>query len=572
MRGLNRTFLRTIRFKLLFGLLLVIVPLVGLLIYNNFYAIQIIRNQVMQSNVNMMSLYMGRIDASLKEVDNYLYALAATNTDLLQLDVPEKRNPNEYNISKIALAKKINTDINSYKSIDSFIIYSRENDDMMITEEMSQSYDYRKVLNDSIQSWLRTDPGSKGNSGERWRTYCIGNEYFLYHIVKAGNVDIVGWVNVKKIMVPLELIQLGQDGRAVLIDETDSSAMNDRDYVSEHGIDLKSDRLTGSNGKFLVAGAQSSLGPFSLAAVIPDSAILERLSSFKDIIAVICIGSVIAIPFVLLFFQRLILLPVRRIVSAMKQVKLGNWEARIEPSPSSVEFELMHESFNTMIRTVQELTISVYEEKISKQTAELMHLQLQINPHFFMNTINMIYNSAQVRDYPIIQELSLALVRYFRYMLLQGDRTQVPLRDEVEQLINYLRIQEMRYGDSLTYELSAPEELLDRPVPPLLVQTFVENTIKHTLTMDEPVHLQIDICSANGDGTGLRLLIRDTGNGFPDEVLHRLAVQEDVRSERGEHVGIWNAMHRLRLLYGDRADIKFANGEEWGAEIRITLP
>ncbi|MBW7455307.1 sensor histidine kinase [Paenibacillus sepulcri] len=573
MRGLNKAVFKSIRFKLLFGVLLITIPLIGLLISNNLYAISVVHNQVMQSNENMMSLYMGQIDASLKEVDNYLYSLAAADTDLLLLDRPAERNRNEYNIAKIAISNKITSDITYYKSIDSFIVYSQTNDDMIITENLNISYAYRKSLDDSIQDWLKADKKENEISRDRWSSHRIGDEYFLYHIVKAGDVYVVGWVNVKKIMVPLELIRLGQDGRAILIDDTGNTAMSDQDFINKHQINLASDDLTGSGGgKFLVAQAKSSQGAFRLAAIIPDSAILERLPYFKNIIALICIGSLIALPFIVLAFRRMILLPVKRIMLAMKQVKNGYWETRIEQFSSSMEFEVMHETFNTMIGTIQELKINVYEEKISKQTAELMHLQLQINPHFFMNTLNIIYNSAQVRNYPIIQEMSLSLVHYFRYMLFQGDKMKVPLRDEIEQIFNYLRIQEMRYGESLTYDIAVPEELMSCLVPPLLIQTFVENTIKHTLTMDEAIHLQIDIVCANPDRTKMQLLIKDTGRGFPDEILHKLSLQEDLRSETGEHVGIWNARHRLRLLYGEHAEITFANGEEWGAEIRIMLP
>ncbi|MBW4082516.1 sensor histidine kinase [Paenibacillus sp. S150] len=572
MRGLDRAFFQSIRFKLLSGILLITVPLIGLLISNNIYAIGVVHNQVMQSNINMMSLYMGQIDASLNEVDSYLYALAATDTDLLPLDKPEALNPDEYNMAKIALRNKIANDITSYPSIDSFIIYSPVNNDMIMTENMNLSYEYRRNLAAGIQEWLGGKAAGRLYSTGQWEPRRIGDEYFLFHSVAAGNVRVLGWVNVRKIMVPLKLIQLGADGRSILMDPKNNSAMNEQDFISRHRINLMSDAPTGADGKYLIARAQSQRGAFSLAAVIPENAILEGLPYFKNIIAAICIGSLILIPFSLLSFRRMILSPVQRIMQAMKQVKHGHWDTRIEQFSSSAEFEMMHEMFNTMIGTIEELKINVYEEKISKQTAELMHLQLQINPHFFMNTLNIIYNSAQIRNFPVIQEMSLALVQYFRYMLYQGDKMKVPLRGEIEQIYSYLRIQEMRYGESLTYEVKIADELLPCLVPPLLIQSFVENTIKHTLTLDEPVHLELDISLTGPEQQRLAIHIKDTGQGFPDEILDRLALQEDLRSGSNEHLGIWNARHRLQLLYGGEGEIAFANGEEWGADIRIVLP
>ncbi|GAA3411218.1 sensor histidine kinase [Paenibacillus hodogayensis] len=568
---LGNAFFKSIRFKLMFGVLIITVPLIGLLISNNLYAIQVVRNQVTQSNMNMLSLYMGQIDASLREVDHYLYALAAMDTDLLPLDKPDTGNTDAYNIAKIALSNKMTSDVHSYKSIDSFLIYSRVNDDMIMTDNMSLTYEYRKNMEGQIKQWLKTLEEERVYSDDRWHAYRMGDDYFLYHLVKAGQVYVGAWVNVNKIMVPLNLIHLGEQGRAILIDEADNAAMTDRDFVRQHGIDIANSPKPDADGHFLVVRTASERGAFSLAAIIPDSAILEQLPFFNYIIAFICIGAVIVIPIKLLSFRKMILLPVQRIMTAMKRVNIGQWETRIEPVPSSYEFELMHGTFNTMIATIQDLKISVYEEQISKQKAELMHLQLQINPHFFMNSMNIIYNSAQVHNYAVIPEMALALVNYFRYMLFQSNKTEVMLSDEIAQIGNYLRIQEMRYEDNLTYDISVPDELMSCLVPPLLIQTFVENTIKHAVTMDEPIHLDI-VASYDPERTQMMLLIKDSGKGFSDDVLRKLSAEEDLINDQAEHLGIWNAKYRLRLLHGEKAAITFANGEEWGAEIRIVLP
>ncbi|MGO4271982.1 two-component sensor histidine kinase, partial [Paenibacillus sp. TAF58] len=76
---------KSLRFKLIFGLLIIVIPIVAFMIYNNLYAIKVVRNQVAQSNKNLISLYMGQIDRNLDEVDKYLFNFAAQDTGLLVL-------------------------------------------------------------------------------------------------------------------------------------------------------------------------------------------------------------------------------------------------------------------------------------------------------------------------------------------------------------------------------------------------------------------------------------------------------------------------------------------------------
>jgi hypothetical protein len=87
-----KLWLNSLRFKLFSGLLFTIVPLIIVLLIINHYSAQVVRNQVAQSNKNMLSLYMGQIDRNLQEVDNFLINLSQTNLDLLDLDTDRITN------------------------------------------------------------------------------------------------------------------------------------------------------------------------------------------------------------------------------------------------------------------------------------------------------------------------------------------------------------------------------------------------------------------------------------------------------------------------------------------------
>ncbi|MNJ60830.1 Sensor histidine kinase YpdA [compost metagenome] len=120
-----------------------------------------------------------------------------------------------------------------------------------------------------------------------------------------------------------------------------------------------------------------------------------------------------------------------------------------------------------------------------------------------------------------------------------------------------------------------PEALSKVYVPPLVIQTFVENSIKHAPQVDHPLYLSIEIetvMQPSFSDPHIRIIIRDTGKGFPDDILLELQAGKRIVDEQGEHIGIWNVWHRLRLLYGERSVMSFYNQTDSGAVVEIRLP
>src|SRR5690606_17602815 len=103
---------------------------------------------------------------------------------------------------------------------------------------------------------------------------------------------------------------------------------------------------------------------------------------------------------------------------------------------------------------------------------------------------NIVYNLAKVKNYKLIMEMSNSLIDYFRF-LFRSNTSFVRLQEELEHTRNYMHIQNLRFPEQLIWRLDAPDYLGDVPVPPLIIQSFVENSIKHAVTMEEP--LQIDV-------------------------------------------------------------------------------
>lgn len=563
----------SLRFKLIFGFLITTLPLIILLISNNQNAMQVVRKQVFQTNLHTINLYMGQIDRNLDEVDKYLYNTLATEPDFLRLENAISGIDQPYYTAKVQLNNKLGADVSNYNIIDSFFVYSGANKDLLTTSLLGYSYNEREGVKNELKNILSTLNKSEFKY-DQWYISHLNNSYYLYHIVKKGNVYFGAWTNVNKLKVPIDFIELGQHGKALFTTDT-QEPMEDTPFFKTNAINLNynpnSYVLTGDKEKFLVVGKQSQKGKFSLVAWIPDTSILENLPYMQRVLTFISLGWVISLLLFIWFLRKVFLYPINKLVIAMRAVQKGNLNSKITYQPTSNEFVLMNRTFNQMVSQIQDLKINVYEEQLQKQKEELKHLQLQMNPHFFLNSLNVVYNLAQVKKYDLIMEITMCLVQYLRFMF-RTDLTFVSLKDEVSHTQNYLKIQKLRFPSHLTFDISLSDELNTCKVPPLVIQTFVENTIKHAVTLDEPIHLQIDIHELEGLEPRIQLHIHDNGKGFPKDVLSRLQNKQSLYNENGEHIGIANIQRRLQLLYQDKAQLSFSNGENLGATVEIVLP
>lgn len=562
----------SIRVKLVISGLLVTVPLIGLLFYNNYYAIHVVRDQVANSNKNMLSLYMREIDNGLEDVDKYLNSLVSSDTDVQIMDLPQ--NSDDYIMSKTRLSEKLSNNVLIYKT-DAFFVYSIPEDDLMDVVNGRIDLSEKETVRKFIRDGARSNPEWSAVRNPNWFTVNIGGQFYLMRTILAGDILVGSWVKADSIMLPLSLIHFGENGGSLLLSQA-GEVMVRTNRVNTEGIafrqDLSSYYLSGDSHQYLVVGERSHRADFSLVALIPNSVILQNLPYLNRVVFIISAFGIILLPGFLLFLRKTLLIPLRKIETVMKRIGEGNFKFRIEPYPTSYEFKLVNSTFNRMMAQIEELKISVYEEQLNKQKAELQHLQLQIKPHFFLNTLSIIYNLALTRNYENIMEMSLLLVQYFRYMF-RSNLTFVPLMEELEHVRNYARIHELRFQQDMQFEIRVSGDMDKVHVPPLMIQTFVENAAKHAVSLDRSLRIVVEIRMEDSPPEPyLQIRIQDNGKGFKEEVLHELRKGNRVVDEQGEHIGIWNVWHRMRLLYGSKAGLQFSNDPSGGAVVDIRLP
>lgn len=559
--------------KLVLGLLGITIPLIGLLFYNNRYSVNVIHNQVAASNKNLISIYMKQIDTQLTEAERHLTVLATTDLNVQTMGEPASED--YYVLAKSAVYRKLTLDLTVYPYVDGFYVYSMTRDDSVEAYQGTIPFAELNGIRQAMKADVKELSRQSQYENLLWRVRRMNGSSYLVRLIRDNNLYVAAWVKASTVVGPLRDMQTGDTGAVLLVDDQGRTLYGTRD-LSEAGLDLTrgfSDYyLSGRNNEYLVVGESSSKGGFSLTAAIPDRTILENLPYLAKASTIVTIIALLMLPLSFLVLRQVLLLPLRRMVGAMRLIGEGNFSLRIEPMPAPDEILLVNRTFNAMISRIEELKISVYEEQLSKQRAELKQLQLQINPHFFMNSLNILYNLAQVKQYGLIQEMTMNLVHYFRYMF-QSRQPLALLRDELRHIRRYLRIQELRFPNTFAYEIRVPEYLETTAVPPLMLQTVVENTIKHAVASDTRTLLTVEAeLDDLAEEPMVCITVRDTGEGFSDAALSDIREGRIPVDERGEHIGLWSIRERLKLQYGGKAWMECYNDDPQGAVTEIAVP
>jgi signal transduction histidine kinase len=164
--------------------------------------------------------------------------------------------------------------------------------------------------------------------------------------------------------------------------------------------------------------------------------------------------------------------------------------------------------------------------------AELRALRAQINPHFLFNALTAL--AEKVRSEPAAERLVLNLAELFRFALDSTQHDTVPLRTELAAIEAYLQIERERFGDLLRWTIDVPDELRDMPIPPMVLQPLVENSIRHGLAVSP--HGGTVTVAAVRVTSGVRLTVADDGAGFVPGVAPERVGLANVRA-RVEHAG-----------------------------------
>lgn len=323
-----------------------------------------------------------------------------------------------------------------------------------------------------------------------------------------------------------------------------------------------------SNHSYFVFASSISNTSWRLGVFLNYDAVSEAIKSFT--IYILITGGVLLFvgSFVAFLAIRKSVKPILSLSKEMTEiVSLEDMPSKILDIKGSREVVELDNSFKALIGRIDDLKDKLIYEKEEQRKSELEALQNQINPHFLYNTLDSILALIDKNKNMEAEEMIVALSRFFRISISKG-KNIITLKKEIEHANNYLLIQKLRFGDAFDYSFDVEDDILNVDVVKLILQPIIENSINHGLKEGEKGTIKV---KGYKKGDFIILSISDNGYGMLEET--RKALENSLKDEsEAKGVGLKNVYLRLRVYYGDKADIKIESKLDEGTTISLIIP
>lgn len=531
----------------------------------NYYIMHLMERRVTDSVKATIGIYNRQIESNLDNIQTFLLSQSLMEEEKRKLVNP-KRDLDRY-LAELSIKSDFMKQIGKYKMLDGIFLYDRKNDIYLSGVQngvsTQQNTDIYKNIDDTLAKFEREGQGS-------WFTVQILNDTCLIKVLENQQIYVAGWVKIENILKELK-VGLGADSDFIFLCREDGKVLDL--HYTERQI-----KLTGQEEVVLHKNRYQNIQVdienhgLSIAVLKKKGGFLDELRVAGINVAVTLTSVSILSALVLFLLNRFFLKPLNRLVQAMQQLKNGNLKVKLANDKEFEEFQIVNKTFDLMTEEIESLKIHVYEEQIHKQKAQLQYLQVQIDPHFLTNCMSLIQNLLLLDRKDLAREATVVLSKYMRYTLRSD--TKVSVLHELEHVQNYICLQKLRYEDQLSLVLRKKGEVDGEMIPNMLIQTFVDNSVKHQLSPESQllITVQVKYILEEGEKEYLYISVADNGDGFENDILEKLKNNEVILKQNGEHIGIYNVCQRMALIYGEEAHIQFGNGDAGGAVIEIRLP
>lgn len=367
-----------------------------------------------------------------------------------------------------------------------------------------------------------------------------------------------------------DVVIMSPDGTIVssnkqdIIGSKDYSMLSTAKEITSKRLKYKNIRNNGKN--YTVLSEYMPIYDFYLVNIIDTNIALSSMYNISQII-LIC-GVIIFISSSILFIiTRRTTKPLRVLVKEMSKITEGNFKNHINLGGSS-EIKKLSTSFNYMLDGLNDYVEKLLIAQKNQRKSELSALQMQINPHFIYNTLASIKWLVLKGDKEKASNTINAFISLLQNTISETSET-ITVEQEIENLKNYVFINETRYGDKIKVNFHVFPHCNSFRIPKLILQPFIENAFFHAFTGDEDGKIHVFISEKNGK---LFCEIVDNGSGMNEEQLSSLYSSPTSKHKHFTGIGIKNVDDRIKLLYGNEYGVKLNSELSVGTTISVFLP
>ncbi|SDD56456.1 two-component system, sensor histidine kinase YesM [Paenibacillus sp. UNCCL117] len=360
--------------------------------------------------------------------------------------------------------------------------------------------------------------------------------------------------------------------------QLDGSQLQTAEAESDHLFEMP-----GEPGRVFFARTSSYSG-WMLVASMSRSELRMPIAQLRQTTITVGIVTLLLASLLAYRFGQSIIRPVRLLERGMRQTERGQW-TQVPLTGSRDEMDRLISSYNTMVRRLEELVERVYESELhnqehqlKRQLAEFQALQLQINPHFLYNTLEIIICYAVIQKSSEIKDIVRSLSYMLRYSI-RTDLEEITLANELKHVLYFMTIMNYRIQRDFEIDVRIPPELLLHNMVRLTLQPLVENVFKHAFPGGiEDAH-KITI-GARVDNETFLVTVEDNGCGMqPEELLLLMRRLMHSREEKpgGQagaegSIGLANVHNRIQMVFGAEYGLSVTSESGRGTIVTIRMP
>lgn len=446
---------------------------------------------------------------------------------------------------------------NTMEEVHSLLIFPYKRDVKVIGKYLSS------ITNVENQDWFL-------KSRDKARYICIENKVGA-KLLSMSQV-MYHTDEITKQTVPIALVKIEIDLDSVLkntIYEKNNNIgvqiLNNGEVCYEYGA-LRS----GTEGKKLLFLEKDLIGEQFQIRYIFDKTPQRQM--FMLIIAVICSFAAVlllVLSMIIVHFSGFINGRIKVILDKIRRIETGDFDVAATLEGND-EFADIDRKIKAMATKLEKTINENYIIEAERKRAELLALQMQINPHFMFNTLEMINSMAKQTGCGEIGLISQKMGEILRYNI-NNESEYVTLRQEIKHIESYLFIQKIRYSDKFDVFFDVPQRLLNCKVLKFILQPIVENIIKYAIQPNEGTYF-ISITADEKDGV-LTISIQDDGAGIPEQKLEQIRQNiSDKTFSKSKSIGLKNVNSRIRIIYGAEYGLSISSIENVGTNVTLRFP
>lgn len=368
-----------------------------------------------------------------------------------------------------------------------------------------------------------------------------------------------------------QVVLYDENGQAVYPASLDADNLQ---YYRDAPVDVRT-RNPNTGSDELVSKYRSDYTGWTVTVVTPFAAILAGLDQYIRGALLVGLGAILLTLLLAYSVARTISAPIISIKEVLQALDLGTLSTpeRRKFKANYNELELLHNAVLEMKAKLDASLDDYVQMRALTIQSRLLALQSQMDPHFLYNTLAIMAILAEEQGDQSVADMCRRLVSMLRYISAEHDTTT--LAQELEHTRQYAELIHIRFGDAVRIEYAVDASLHDIPMPAMVIQPLVENSVKYARRDGQPLHIRVE---AYGEDGWWHVVVEDDGDGFTEESIcaFREKVEDAEERERlMQHstsgVGLANIYLRLHFFYEGQFEFDILNTGK-GARLKVGAP